>query len=271
MSKKTMPPLVKAQSELYTRKLNRALKVSANLKKLDASFKAFSEALNPDTGEPHADNSMPAKVKRVNTWLKNFDREYWNNQFSNHIPRPKQFERGSPSGRKIPAEEAVFTRKDVQKSIKTISYWVCSPENSTKKILTKDEDEIVEIQFSELVPQRSADTVVSILLEINVVGGAIADKGRVAILEKSAEVKVDYLLGSPYETINLVSGVNKVNLRSMKDTEVSISTLLNERKVCIFRSDESSSFYIRKWANFLQEIPSVLPICNGKTSTIVLT
>nr|AAY98796.1 capsid protein [Citrus idaeovirus] len=277
MGKGAIPPVVKAQYELYERKLARALKVSENLKKRDASFQGFSEKIKPETGKPFDDMSMSAKVKRVNTWLKNFDRSYWDTQFSQKpVPRPAKEKKISPS--RAPwfdaagassSGDAVFARKDVQKSVKSVSYWVCYPERSTKRILEHDAD-IVEIQFSETTPQNSADKVVSLLLEIHVVGGCFPDKGRVAVLEKGAEVTIDYLLGSPFETINLVSGVNKVTLRSMTDTADSISSLLNERKVCILRSDTDSSFYIRKWANFLQEVPSVLPISSGKISTIVL-
>nr|QYA72523.1 coat protein [Raspberry bushy dwarf virus] len=274
MSKKAVPPIVKAQYELYNRKLNRAIKVSGNQKKLDASFVGFSEGSNPATGKPHADMSMSAKVSRVNTWLKNFDREYWDTQFaSKPVPRPaKQVLKGSSSKSQQRDEgEVVFTRKDSQKSVRTVSYWVCTPEKSMKPLKYKEDENVVEVTFNDLTAQKAGDKLVSILLEINVVGGAVDDKGRVAVLEKDAAVTVDYLLGSPYEAINLVSGLNKINFRSMTDVVDSIPSLLNERKVCVFQNDDSSSFYIRKWANFLQEVSAVLPVGTGKSSTIVLT
>nr|QWY93815.1 coat protein [Green Sichuan pepper idaeovirus]QWY93817.1 coat protein [Green Sichuan pepper idaeovirus] len=272
MSKKAIPPTVKAQFELYSRKLNRALKVSAVQKKRDAAFVEFSEGFNPDTGKPHADMSMPAKVKRVNTWLKNFDREYWDNQFAQKpLPRCEKGSSSQTSHKSVNDGDVVFTRKDNKKSIRTVSYWVCSPENAMKPVFSREDEDIVEIGLTDLVVQRQGDKLVSILLEINVVGGACDDKGRVAVLEKDATVKVDYLLGSPYDTISLVSGVNKINLRSISDTVDSISELLQERKICVYRSDDTSSFYIRKWANFLQEVSAVLPISQGRTSTIVLT
>lgn len=266
-----MPELVKAQLESYSKKLRRAGKVSAQKQKLDPSFAAFSEKVNPLTGQPHADMSMSAKVRRINNWLKVNDRDHWNTNFrvvNDATAKP------SSSGTKVPKKKSGGTTTVKDTSSKEVSYWVCVPEQSKIEIFkeehARETPPIVEVDFSALKPSKEGDKLLSIMLEIDFIGGNLSDKGRATLLRKGVPLEVGNFLGGTFTSTNLVAGVNKVTIRAKDGSITTIDDLLKDLMVCIYRVDDTSNVFIRKWANYVQKVPNSLPVPEGKCFTIVV-
>nr|WON42278.1 coat protein [Actinidia yellowing virus 3] len=270
--------LAQQQQVLYNKKLKRAHLVSNRLKKVDNAFVPFNERVNPVTGEVHVDMSLSARAKRVSSWLKLHDREFWDTAFGEKVapsaPGRASAKAASSSG-SVPGERS----SPLPAQPKSITYWVNSPSESKTEIFLQEakastasakQMSIAEIDFvGKVNPLSKGDQLLSIMLEVDIIGGTTADKGRVSTLPTGVEHDVGKFLGSKTGCANLVSGVNFISFRPSSDDDIKdVSDLLKGEVVCIYRIDEGSKIFIRKWANYRAVVPEARPASVGVHSTL---
>lgn len=278
--------LAKAQQKLYTVKLMRANLVSKIMRKGDPSALGFSEKVNPATKAEHEDMSLTARAKRVSTWLKLHDREYWNEHFGEksltRIPAVKKGGASGSGSTRNPAMRSSGKEVVAVKEPCSVNYWVSSPSDSKKEFFVPDPAKaeasaskvcsIAKVDFANCVgPLRAGDQLLSLMVEVDILGGSVADKGRVSALPDTDDIDVGRFLGGKIGCTNLVAGVNRISIFPKKGKNViTINDLLEKDVICVYRIDETCKVFIRKWANYRSVVPDAAPASVGTSASLFI-
>ncbi|CZS63620.1 Coat protein [Privet leaf blotch-associated virus] len=246
-SKKTMPPSVQYQQSLYQQKLARARSVRR------PGLVAYSESVNPITGEQFTSNDIASKMKRLNAWLKSNDRDFWDQHFAVQASRPAKATVGSTSRPQPVQSRAQSSTLLVQDTSR--KYWEALPSKSRMS-------EIFAVPSEDDAPSMTAaitfggfdqaKVISSIVLEV-LVDCKSTDEivGHLAVVENDPTdqtITDGLIFGLRYGSTELTSG--RRFLKLSVEAGANLGSALAGKRIILKRSSASQQIFLRKWVEY---------------------
>jgi len=242
--KKAMPPAQQHQYSLYNAKIKRAKQV-----RLEGVL-PFSEVKNPTTGEAFTKVDIASKMKRVNAYLKSYDRDYWNAHFSVQEKKQPKVALAAPS-----SSSESSPRREVNKSV---TYWEVFPSHTRMtEVFSGDQVSAnhIQIGFDSFDHNKEVSKV---YLEI-CVDGDTADSivGQIAVLDIDTEgtAITDGVFFGSGRTGELVTGRRFFRVDMAPGS--TLRSAFEGRQIVIRRKSVGQPILLRRWVEY--KIPQSAP------------